>query len=144
MLKDAKSVKSLSDSLAGGPDPGTPGALRPARRSRAIAILRQTCPNCFRGRIFEKGFRMFSCCPICGWRFVREPGFFLGAMYLSYMLVIPPLAGVTLFLWLFLLPDWPLYGILSLALGVFLVFVPAIVRYSRVLYLHLEHLIEAG
>lgn len=87
---------------------------------------------------------MPACCPVCGWRFAREPGFFLGAMYFSYMLVLPPLAGITLLLWFFVLPDWPVYWVLTLTLGIFLTFVPAIVRYSRVLYFHVEYLIEAG
>lgn len=37
----------------------------------------------FRGR-----FEMNATCPVCGHRFEREPGFFQGAMYVSYGLGI--------------------------------------------------------
>ena len=28
-------------------------------------------------------------CPVCGLRYHREPGYFLGAMYISYGLAVP-------------------------------------------------------
>jgi uncharacterized protein (DUF983 family) len=124
--------------------PKVEGVSQPQRPSRFMAILRQLCPHCFQGKISAKGLGMHRACPVCGYPFVREKGFFLGAMYISYMLVLPPLAGITLLLWLFVLPDWPLWGIVALSLGVFLLFVPGIVRYSRALYIHLEQLIEEG
>ena len=41
---------------------------------------------------------MFERCPVCGLKFEREQGYFLGAMYVSYALAIPPfLLFVTIF-----------------------------------------------
>ena len=56
-------------------------------------ILRQRCPRCRTGNIFPysvfRGFpRMHERCPACGLKFEREPGYFLGAMYVSYGLGI--------------------------------------------------------
>lgn len=33
---------------------------------------------------------MFDNCPVCGLKFEREQGYFLGAMYVSYLVSIPP------------------------------------------------------
>ena len=135
MLKDAKSVKD------GAQPPTMPVAKR--RLSALGGILRQVCPRCREGKIFEKWLTVRARCPVCGWTLVREKGFFLGAMYISYALVIPPLTAITLLLWLFVLQDWPIYWVLTLALGCFLPLAPAIVQLSRVLYFYLEYLIEA-
>src|SRR5438034_2850487 len=51
---------------------------------RLHAIIRQRCPVCFQGAMFRGRFEMNATCPVCGHRFEREPGFFQGAMYVSY------------------------------------------------------------
>ena len=38
------------------------------------------CPNCGRGKLFRKGFTMYEKCPVCGWRFEREEGYWTGAV----------------------------------------------------------------
>jgi uncharacterized protein (DUF983 family) len=38
------------------------------------------CPNCGRGKLFRKGFTMYEKCPVCGWRFEREEGYWTGAI----------------------------------------------------------------
>ena len=63
---------------------------------RLIAFFRQRCPRCCRGKIFGGFFRMNDPCPVCGMVFQREEGYFLGAMYVSY-LIGTVLAG--LFYW---------------------------------------------
>ena len=57
--------------------------------SAFVAALRQRCPKCRDGPIFSGRVRMNEFCPRCGLRFEREPGYFLGAMYFSYVLAIP-------------------------------------------------------
>jgi len=50
------------------------------------------CPNCEKGAIFEKKGNIFLLripkmhenCLECGYKFEKEPGYFLGAMYISY------------------------------------------------------------
>ena len=42
--------------------------------------LRLRCPNCGRGRLFRGGYKMYEHCPVCGWRFEREEGYWTGAM----------------------------------------------------------------
>jgi hypothetical protein len=71
-------------------------------------------------------------------RFMREPGYFLGAMYVSY-----PLAAIVLGLLAVVLqmlrPDWPWVLCLGLAFFPFLLLVPLVFRYSRVIWMHFDH-----
>jgi len=78
---------------------------------------------------------MHERCPECGHHFEREPGYFLGAMYFSYPLSIVVLGVATLLIhWL--RPDWRLDLAVTGAGLPLLVCVPAIARYSRVLWMH--------
>ncbi len=38
-------------------------------------------------------------CPSCGLRFNREPGYFLGAMYVSYGLALVAIGALSVALW---------------------------------------------
>jgi len=49
--------------------------------------LRRRCPRCGGGDIFESRFLLAERCPSCGLRFVREPGFRLGAWFLNYLFI---------------------------------------------------------
>jgi uncharacterized protein (DUF983 family) len=44
------------------------------------------CPNCGEGRVFSSFFRMRDECPVCGLSFYPESGYYVGAMYLDYIL----------------------------------------------------------
>jgi hypothetical protein len=81
-------------------------------------------------------------CLECGYRFVREAGFFLGAMYFSYALGSLLLAIFTLLLSLFVVPEWPLWYVLGPASLLLVPFLPAIVRYSRVFWFHFEQTVN--
>jgi hypothetical protein len=83
-------------------------------------------------------------CPACGLKFEREPGYFLGAMYVSYALGIPIIGGLTLGLWYFWLRDWDLQWALFPALLLFLPLVPLLFRTARVVWIHLDRTISPG
>ena len=58
-------------------------------------IVLERCPYCNKGHIFKKGKRvpfqlpdMKELCDECGELLDREPGYFLGAMYVSYALAV--------------------------------------------------------
>jgi uncharacterized protein (DUF983 family) len=42
------------------------------------------CPCCGAGRLFRGWFRMHDRCAVCGASFAREPGFYLGSIYINY------------------------------------------------------------
>ena len=77
---------------------------------------------------------------MCGLRFERETGYWTGAMVASYALGIPVLALLVLVVWLATGSDI----VIALIVGdfLFLAVVPFIWRYSRVVWLHLDWLID--
>jgi uncharacterized protein (DUF983 family) len=109
------------------------------------AILRQRCPRCRRGHIFARPLlrgwlAMHERCPVCALKFEREQGYFLGAMYVSYALSIPPVFVLILALWLLagLRFEVALFG----ASAAYLPFVPLVVRISRVVWIHIDQRID--
>lgn len=111
--------------------------------SKLRAILEARCPKCREGHMFEfplanyrKFSRMHTHCPICRLRFEVEPGFYIGAMYISYVmsLVILFTVSITIFI-LFSNPDF-YYYLIGITLVV-LILIPVTFRYSRVLFLYL-------
>ena len=110
--------------------------------SRLRAITRCLCPRCRRGRIFFSHFKMHSTCPVCDLKFQREAGYFLGAMYVQYFL-IAPLLGLLIFVLSFILPDdWPAYQVVLPAIVLYLPFLPAVFRYSRIIWIHLDRALD--
>lgn len=83
---------------------------------------------------------MNDTCPTCGLRFAREPGYYTGAMYVSYALAAPVLGLCTLLFWA--LVHWPLEWSFAAAAVVLLLCTPAIFRYSRVAWIHFDRWTE--
>ncbi|HUG05128.1 MAG TPA: DUF983 domain-containing protein [Candidatus Limnocylindria bacterium] len=81
-------------------------------------------------------------CPVCHFAFDRESGYFAGAMVVSYVLAVPILAALVIAL----IALGGLDPVVALIVGntAYLVLVPFIFRYSRVVWLHLDWLIDPG
>lgn len=77
---------------------------------------------------------MHKNCAHCGVSFEPEPGFYLGAMFVSYALNVALLVGIWLVLYLFWNPSDKIY-ILAISMGIIL-FLPISFRASRVLWLY--------
>ena len=104
-------------------------------------IFRQTCPRCRLGPIFRlplwrAPLATYERCPNCGLKYEREPGYFLGAMYFSYILSVPPGLAIVLLLWR--ATNWQFDRVMIAAFFLWLPFVPVVSRYSRVLWLYLD------
>ncbi len=95
--------------------------------------LRLRCPLCGQGKLFRGLFVMYQRCANCGVKFEREPGFFLGSIYINYGLtsLIAALA-YPLLLFRYQLPKPPL---MIGALAFVLVFPLLFFRHSRSLWL---------
>jgi uncharacterized protein (DUF983 family) len=106
------------------------------RRFRAIFL--QRCPRCLEGKVFTGSFKMAETCPICEYRFEKEPGYFLGAMYASYFMSIPLLGILTLLSTWFIVPSWRLEYAALLAGIPYLFLVPLVFRYSRIFWMHID------
>lgn len=48
--------------------------------------LRQRCPVCGKGKIFQGIFKTYERCPVCGFLFEREPGYYTGAMAMNLVI----------------------------------------------------------
>jgi uncharacterized protein (DUF983 family) len=108
------------------------------RRLRAIVASR--CPRCLSGAVWRRTFTINVSCPVCGLLFEREPGYWTGAMVASYALGVPLLALLVVGIWA--LTRWDLAVALLIANLAFLVVAPIVWRYSRVVWLHLDWMLD--
>jgi uncharacterized protein (DUF983 family) len=107
-------------------------------RSMIAGILARRCARCREGRVFRSTWAMNEECPHCGLDFDRgEPGYFTGAMYVSYALVIPIIALLTLIEHL-VLPNWSLFRLVVLATLFCLPSTALIWQYSRVMWIYFD------
>jgi uncharacterized protein (DUF983 family) len=119
--------------------------LRDPKLSTLSNILRQLCPRCRSATIFRSSFyrgfpKMHDRCPVCGLRFNREPGYFLGAMYISYGLGIAVVAAFGAIFWLLTKWSWFRIGFWSVLL--FLPFAPMLTYLARVLWIYLDQKLD--
>ena len=103
---------------------------------RAVAILAQRCPICLQGPMFSGRFTMNETCAVCGHKFMREPGFFQGAMYVSYTLALGVFLALALSANALLAPRWGLAVALGLAVVLQMLLVPRMYRLARVIWAH--------
>jgi uncharacterized protein (DUF983 family) len=112
-----------------------------ARAGRiAPRALRLRCPRCGETPLFRGWFRMELACRLCGLRFERAQGYFVGAIYINYAVTTVIAVGGYFLLW-----RW-----LDLSTGAqFAIWVPFLVvfplwffRWSRSLWLGLEYLVN--
>ncbi|MEQ8548624.1 MAG: DUF983 domain-containing protein [Cyclobacteriaceae bacterium] len=75
-------------------------------------------------------------CEVCGYRFEREPGFFYGAMYVSYALSVGVFL-VSVFLLYVVFSDPSITVYITTIVSVSLLLYPVTFRYSRVLFSHI-------
>jgi uncharacterized protein (DUF983 family) len=117
--------------------PSEPGQV-PTGRSALAGILAKRCSRCREGYIFRSPWVMYEDCPTCGLDFDRgEPGYFTGAMYVSYAMVIPVIALLTLIEHL-IVPEWSLFRLVVLATLICLPSTPLIWQYSRVIWIYFD------
>ena len=112
-----------------------------ARAGRiAPRALRLRCPRCGETPLFRGWFTMELACRLCGLRFERAQGYFVGAIYINYAVTTVIAVGGYFLLW-----HW-----LNLSTGAqFAIWVPFLVvfplwffRWSRSLWLGLEYLVD--
>lgn len=105
---------------------------------RLSAILRQRCPVCLEGPMYSGLLTMYDRCPQCGHEFEREPGFFQGAMYVSWLSSVGLFATLALLSTFLLAPHIGAFAAFAVAIVVYLPTVPMLYRYSRVIWAHVN------
>jgi uncharacterized protein (DUF983 family) len=116
-----------------------------ARPSILRDILEQRCPRCRIGGIFRysifRGFpKMCERCSICDLKFEREPGYFLGAMYVSFGLGVLVMAPIAVLLWF--VTRWWITKVILWSAILFLPFTPTLTLFSRVLWIYLDQKVD--
>jgi len=112
------------------------------RETKLYSILGQKCPQCHQGPLFintnpykmENWDQMHQDCSICGLHYEKEPGFFQGAMYVSYALGVALSVGVLLVNLLFGFNV--IWYFVSNTLALFLM-APFLFRWARALYMNI-------
>jgi hypothetical protein len=102
------------------------------------------CPQCMESNLFidpnpyhlQKLSKMHSHCPNCGLNFEPEPGYFYGAMYVSYALTIAVSVAVFLFYWV-LFPDFSVLAFLIANSFVLALLAPYTFRTARAVWLNI-------
>ncbi|MCC3153202.1 DUF983 domain-containing protein [Hymenobacter sp. BT770] len=110
--------------------------------SNTSALLALRCPRCHEGKIFTS--RAFSfqfadmpaVCPVCGQPTEPEPGFYYGAMFVSYAFSVAIFAVTAAALY-FLFGDPEIWVYVVVVGLTAMLFTPLSVRYSRMLMLYL-------
>ena len=113
--------------------------------SKWRAFARGLCPRCGEGAIFLPGSRfgfppMMPRCATCNLLFEREPGYFLGAMVIGYALAVPVMAVFVGLFWA--VTRWSWNTILLLGAAALLPFVPAITRWSRIVWIYFDRAVD--
>jgi uncharacterized protein (DUF983 family) len=120
--------------------PVDPAAKRPLGASYPTMLARAwrlRCPRCGKGRLFRGPFSMYARCQWCELKYEREPGYFLGSIYINYGLtaLLVTLSYFALFFSGLVTPQQALW----IVAGVALVFPLWFFRYARSLWLGFDH-----
>jgi uncharacterized protein (DUF983 family) len=110
--------------------------------SKLYSIFKFKCPRCHEGDLFEshayniKKFQgMPEKCSHCGLRYMSEPSFFDGSMYVSYALQVALI--ITVFVALNILGLAELWIILTLSISLSVILIPVTFRLSRSAYINI-------
>jgi uncharacterized protein (DUF983 family) len=110
--------------------------------SKLYSIWHNKCPRCQEGDFFVRpaGFRFkdnlktHENCSNCGLKYMIEPSFFYGAMYVSYAITVAMAVAVFVICQLF---DLSLVASLIGILVVLILANPFVMRVSRLLYINM-------
>ena len=113
------------------------------KSSTLTALGNQRCPRCHEGDVFKfplnrltKFAAMHKHCPKCKQTYEPEPGFYFGAMFVAYALIVAMV--VTLWLILFFAFRDPPFNVYIIVIVIFnVLLLPIIFRYSRLIFLYL-------
>lgn len=110
--------------------------------SNFLNIVQERCPNCGKTHVFKtKGNpfifqipKMKSSCEACNYSYHREPGFYFGAMYVSYALSVAEMITIML---LGLVFSLSYFNIILLITAAIFALWTINYRYARVIWLYI-------
>jgi uncharacterized protein (DUF983 family) len=112
-------------------------------RTAIAGILAMRCPRCREGKMFPEGtlytsrfMKMNTTCSCCGQSFMPEPGYYFGAMFVSYAINAAFFIAVWLGMYI-LMDEITMRDMIIALLGVVLGLLPITFRLSRVLWIYI-------
>jgi len=110
--------------------------------TKIYSVFKNKCPKCNEGNFFEdsnplhlkKVLTTNEHCAHCGFKYVIEPSFFYGAMYVSYGLTV----GISILT--FVILYWLGLNLIQVFIGIIIaliVFTPFTLRLSRLIYINM-------
>ena len=114
------------------------------KKSAAQSFLSGCCPQCrtgkvFLGGLFSKNFKnVYTHCPHCNVKYEQEPGFFYGAIDVSYAITVAFSVAIGVAI-LVLFPSSSYKVYLTAILIGLVVLMPVSYRLSRIIWLNLFH-----
>ncbi len=106
------------------------------------SVIHEKCPECGNGEVFQSKGNAFlfktpvmnTACVQCGYKFEKEPGYFIGAMYVSYGLGVAEMAIVLV---LSLLIKIQLEYVIYLLVGLVVLMSTFNYRKARIIWMYL-------
>ncbi len=111
--------------------------------TKLYSILTLKCPHCHEGDLFlghnpynlKKFDKMPDKCPVCGEDFIRESGFYWGAMMVSH--ATTTLVAVIVHLIVFYFYGWDIAPNVISIIAVILILFPIVFRNSRAIWINI-------
>lgn len=111
--------------------------------SKLYSIATNTCPCCNEGAYFKtsnpydlKDFdKINTACEYCGESFQREPGFYIGAMYISYALSVAMV--ITAFVGFVIIFGFDIEYVLAGLIPAIIILMPVLFRTARIIWLNI-------
>lgn len=112
--------------------------------SKLYSIFKFKCPHCHEGAFYvaSNPYRLSTAgdllerCPVCGRKYETEPGFYYGAMYLTYAMAVATFVTVYVAM-LVLFPDAPLWLDALLVIGTLVILAPLLYAWSKIMWANL-------
>lgn len=111
--------------------------------TKLYSIVKGKCPRCHEGDFFITGFtfhpkkvtKIHANCSKCNLKYMLEPSFFYGAMYINYGITVA--LSITTFLIVKLVFDFSLLQSFAAIFIALLVFAPINLRLARILWINM-------
>ena len=110
--------------------------------TKLFSVINNKCPRCHQGDFFissnplnfKGNLKIHENCPNCGLKYMIEPSFFYGAMYVSYALTVAIAVATFVICQIF---DLNLVWTLATIITVLFLMIPYLVRISRLIYINM-------
>ncbi|OSY87385.1 hypothetical protein WH52_12040 [Tenacibaculum holothuriorum] len=110
--------------------------------SKLYSIFRNKCPRCHEGDFYKyklnlnpkKITQLYENCPSCGLKYMMEPSFFFGAMYVNYALAVALFVAIFIIAKVFL--GLSIFHSFIAIVVISFLLIPVTLRLSRIIWIN--------